>query len=264
MLTEDPIQNGLNWYTYCNNNPLMLIDPFGLASVNALSYLGGLGAKINFAGNSGDKNKLYNITLNNRTFTINVPASGQKDQDILNSLFDIRSLNNSAMSNLISVLKAYGDARLTYSNVSYNTLAAIDPNAIKNGMDYMKQIYDYFRLNANNINFWSPLVGKYVKPDFWNDLFVGEIKYVKELYRSSQIEGMVELAQRQSKTFVLIIDRAKTNITPQLESLIIGAKGVIIDVAKSAESTPDSIFFMIVPDVELKQRIYDPNNPPLS
>jgi len=27
---EDPIGDGLNWYTYCNNNPIIFIDPFGL------------------------------------------------------------------------------------------------------------------------------------------------------------------------------------------------------------------------------------------
>jgi RHS repeat-associated protein len=29
-LSEDPIRAGLNFYTYCDNNPIMLIDPFGL------------------------------------------------------------------------------------------------------------------------------------------------------------------------------------------------------------------------------------------
>ncbi|MCL2679489.1 MAG: hypothetical protein FWF18_04310 [Dehalococcoidia bacterium] len=27
---EDPIKAGLNWYTYCNNNPILFIDPWGL------------------------------------------------------------------------------------------------------------------------------------------------------------------------------------------------------------------------------------------
>ena len=28
--TEDPIQDGLNWYVYCGNNPVMFMDPWGL------------------------------------------------------------------------------------------------------------------------------------------------------------------------------------------------------------------------------------------
>lgn len=30
FLTEDPIRDGLNWYTYCANNPVMWVDPSGL------------------------------------------------------------------------------------------------------------------------------------------------------------------------------------------------------------------------------------------
>ncbi|MBQ6697885.1 MAG: RHS repeat-associated core domain-containing protein, partial [Oscillospiraceae bacterium] len=28
---EDPIRDGTNWYVYCNNNPVMYVDPWGLA-----------------------------------------------------------------------------------------------------------------------------------------------------------------------------------------------------------------------------------------
>ena len=32
FLTEDPIRDGLNWYTYANGNPIMFIDPMGLSA----------------------------------------------------------------------------------------------------------------------------------------------------------------------------------------------------------------------------------------
>ena len=32
FLTEDPAQDGLNWYVYCGNNPVMRVDPTGLWS----------------------------------------------------------------------------------------------------------------------------------------------------------------------------------------------------------------------------------------
>ncbi len=33
FITEDPIKDGVNWYSYCSNNPVMLIDPLGLSNV---------------------------------------------------------------------------------------------------------------------------------------------------------------------------------------------------------------------------------------
>ena len=33
FLTEDPAQARLNWYTYCNNNPIAFVDPLGLDAV---------------------------------------------------------------------------------------------------------------------------------------------------------------------------------------------------------------------------------------
>ena len=32
---EDPIRDGTNWYVYCNNNPVMYIDPWGLSGILA-------------------------------------------------------------------------------------------------------------------------------------------------------------------------------------------------------------------------------------
>jgi len=33
FMSEDPAQDGLNWYVYCGNNPVMYIDPLGLYSL---------------------------------------------------------------------------------------------------------------------------------------------------------------------------------------------------------------------------------------
>ena len=32
FISEDPAKDGLNWYGYCNNNPLKFVDPTGLSS----------------------------------------------------------------------------------------------------------------------------------------------------------------------------------------------------------------------------------------
>ena len=31
FITEDPAKDGVNWYSYCGNNPIMYVDPWGLA-----------------------------------------------------------------------------------------------------------------------------------------------------------------------------------------------------------------------------------------
>lgn len=31
FISEDPIKDGLNWYSYCGGNPVMFVDPLGLA-----------------------------------------------------------------------------------------------------------------------------------------------------------------------------------------------------------------------------------------
>ena len=33
FISEDPIKDGLNWYVYCSNNPIMFVDPLGLEDV---------------------------------------------------------------------------------------------------------------------------------------------------------------------------------------------------------------------------------------
>ncbi|NDO18557.1 hypothetical protein FMM68_02650 [Lachnospiraceae bacterium MD329] len=33
FISEDPIKDGLNWYSYCAGNPVMMIDPSGLSNV---------------------------------------------------------------------------------------------------------------------------------------------------------------------------------------------------------------------------------------
>jgi RHS repeat-associated protein len=81
FLAEDPIRDGLNWYTYCYNNPIMWIDPSGLVPV-LLTYIQ---AKINDSG--GDMShtvtetrlfglswtpvisRIINVTYNGQTFS---------------------------------------------------------------------------------------------------------------------------------------------------------------------------------------------------
>ena len=44
FITEDPVKDGLNWYSYCSGNPILLVDPLGLEHivVSASEYNGSL------------------------------------------------------------------------------------------------------------------------------------------------------------------------------------------------------------------------------
>ena len=35
FITEDPARDGVNWYAYCNNNPVMFVDPSGEVAISA-------------------------------------------------------------------------------------------------------------------------------------------------------------------------------------------------------------------------------------
>ena len=38
FITEDPIRDGLNWYAYASNNPVLFLDPFGLSYIAGVWY----------------------------------------------------------------------------------------------------------------------------------------------------------------------------------------------------------------------------------
>jgi RHS repeat-associated protein len=46
--SEDPIRDGVNWYTYCGGNPIRFIDPSGLKDIAVRSTIEGLGGTVNW------------------------------------------------------------------------------------------------------------------------------------------------------------------------------------------------------------------------
>ena len=36
FITQDPARDGIDWYAYCNNNPLRFLDPTGLYTDNEI------------------------------------------------------------------------------------------------------------------------------------------------------------------------------------------------------------------------------------
>jgi RHS repeat-associated protein len=68
FITEDPARNGLNWFVYCNNNPLSRTDPSGLwASIGAQ----------NAAGDDAEDRRQYRAYLDEERYSY----EGYRHQD---------------------------------------------------------------------------------------------------------------------------------------------------------------------------------------
>ena len=85
--TEDPIRDGLNWYTYVGNSPIMFIDPWGLARVNLVEYARGQGATITHGTNSSTGRANVTISHGGITHTFTNYRSGQIQASVLNDRF---------------------------------------------------------------------------------------------------------------------------------------------------------------------------------
>jgi RHS repeat-associated protein len=65
FITEDPIKDSLNWYSYCGNNPIMFIDPWGLKDVPLRQFVEERGGTV-----------VWNSS--NRSATVNFGSAGKK------------------------------------------------------------------------------------------------------------------------------------------------------------------------------------------
>jgi RHS repeat-associated protein len=74
MLSEDPVRYGLNLYTYCDNNPIMLIDPWGLAAISIREFMNEYHGTTTW----DEINRIATFSVNGKTLTTGVTA-GAKD-----------------------------------------------------------------------------------------------------------------------------------------------------------------------------------------
>ncbi len=84
FLTEDPARDGNNWYVYCSNNPILLIDPLGLAEVIAREFAEGYGATVTWTGNTKSGGKTYaNATIEYNGMSINITGTLVNDRLVI-------------------------------------------------------------------------------------------------------------------------------------------------------------------------------------
>ncbi|MCL1858453.1 MAG: polymorphic toxin type 44 domain-containing protein [Oscillospiraceae bacterium] len=83
---EDPVGAGLNWYTYCNGNPIGFFDPWGLAAVNIVDYAKAMGGTVEYYTNNDGKQCVH-VTANGVTQSYTYYNSGNIDDTVLNARF---------------------------------------------------------------------------------------------------------------------------------------------------------------------------------
>ena len=117
---EDPIKDGLNWYSYVSNNPLVFVDPWGLVEV-------GLRAYARTYSNSivawDDSTETATVTWDGITLSVGLTANNHRDGHIY--------VDDSLLVNAFGVgnekLVVYQDA--VTNNVSIRALFNISGNA---------------------------------------------------------------------------------------------------------------------------------------
>jgi hypothetical protein len=75
FMSEDPIRSGLNYYTYCGNNPVNFIDPWGLAEVGLRAYAESFGAIVGWNSDTG----YASVTYNGQTLYVKSTAQNNRD-----------------------------------------------------------------------------------------------------------------------------------------------------------------------------------------
>jgi len=122
------------------------------------------------------------------------------------------------------------------------------------GYEFMKQIYEAYPGFAKNTESFTTSFGSRI-PDFINKKVVGEIKNVKYQHFSSQIKGFMEIARKEGKKFVLVIEEG-TRLSKPLVKAISRSGGEIIKVASKKVIMP---FFFSNEQLENLMIQLDPN-----
>lgn len=121
--SEDPIRDGLNWYTYANNNPLMFVDPLGLASVILKDYAKAMGATIKDYTENG---KSYVTVTYDKTSQDYILNNGSIDDSVLNNTF---GWNNSWVPNGKTEAVYTGVHEVAVGNYHSSALVFIAPES---------------------------------------------------------------------------------------------------------------------------------------
>ncbi|MBO4898035.1 MAG: RHS repeat-associated core domain-containing protein [Clostridia bacterium] len=82
FITEDPIRDGLNWYVYCGNNPVMFVDPSG--NIRKPGYVNGVWCENPDAYEFGKNSDTYKILVDLGNKWLN--TTNNEDRNMLSNM----------------------------------------------------------------------------------------------------------------------------------------------------------------------------------
>jgi hypothetical protein len=126
FMSEDPIRSGLNYYTYCGNNLVNFIDPWGLAEVGLRAYAESFGAIVGWNSDTG----YASVTYSGQTLYVKSTAQNNRDgriyidDSVLNKQFGWGTLKAPSSSTSNSTAKGNAGSSIVLSQQQNTVLSS--------------------------------------------------------------------------------------------------------------------------------------------
>ncbi len=128
FITEDPARDGLNWYAYCGNNPVMFVDPWGLKDVPLRSTVESLGGTVTWDSTSSSATVSFgsagSMVYKKQPYKINF-------QDTSSSLVPYLKLDNDL------VYRMYIDDKMLYRDFGIQDFATTETDLFNSDIIFM-------------------------------------------------------------------------------------------------------------------------------
>lgn len=146
FMSEDPAQDGLNWYVYCGNNPVMFVDPSGLDIELRHMAENQYGAKVSW----NEYNRTALVSFSNG---ISYTFTADSDDDDTAYISD---------DGIMYVDEQTFQSKLCITSHSYQYISEADISVILNVFEYESKKYR-MEISLNNVVRYSDESKKYVR-----------------------------------------------------------------------------------------------------
>ena len=199
FISVDPIKDGLNWYAYCGNNPVVFVDPLGLALLR--DYVEDNNGTITWDG----KTQTVTATVNGLTRTFTAGTHG---------IFVTENNRMVVSDDILDVAFSKGSQQIVDNKYNIvNSANNFDVDAkIVAGVIYTEQRY-----NVNRVDSATDWVGIYRIPFLDTSVGIGQVKisavkfledngYVPKITETISMGGGYALTPHQQRYVRLAID----------------------------------------------------------